>query len=113
MEKEGIKVYSLTYNTLGVKMACESFEMGIKMNDKQVNYSYGPAQTKQQVAYCIIKTILVHHGHTWIHKIHHSPDLGEATTFPLIVFSMTSLRGYTQMSFFLRLPSWDSQKFRN
>jgi hypothetical protein len=26
------------------------------------------------------------HGHTWTHKTHHGPDLGEATTFPLIVF---------------------------
>jgi hypothetical protein len=26
------------------------------------------------------------HGQTQTHKIHHSPDLGEATTFPLIVF---------------------------
>jgi hypothetical protein len=28
------------------------------------------------------------HGHTWIHKIHHGPNLGEATTFPFIVLSM-------------------------
>jgi hypothetical protein len=26
-----------------------SFEIGIRKSDKQVNYSHGPAQTKQQV----------------------------------------------------------------
>jgi len=28
------------------------------------------------------------HEHTWIHKIHHDPDLREATTFSLIIFFM-------------------------
>jgi len=26
------------------------------------------------------------HEQTWIHKIHHNLDLGEATTFPFIIF---------------------------
>jgi hypothetical protein len=33
----------------GVKRACYSFGMKIRTNDKRVNYSHGPAQTKQQV----------------------------------------------------------------
>jgi hypothetical protein len=32
----------------GGKEACWSSGMGIKMNDKWVNYSHGPTQTKQQ-----------------------------------------------------------------
>jgi hypothetical protein len=28
------------------------------------------------------------HEQTWIHKIHHGLNLGEATTFPLIVYFM-------------------------
>jgi hypothetical protein len=48
------------------------------------------------------------HMHTHIHKIHHSPNLGETTTFPLIVFFGTGHEGCTQMSFFLKLPSWES-----
>jgi len=36
---------------------------------------------------------------------HHGPDSGEATTFPLIVFSAALRRGYIQMAFF----SQDSQ----
>jgi hypothetical protein len=38
-------------------------------------------------------------SHTQTHKIHHDPDLGEATTFPLSVFSMSGHKGYIQMSF--------------
>jgi len=34
--------------------------MKIKTNDKQVNYSHGLAQTKQQVGACVTKTLLVH-----------------------------------------------------
>jgi hypothetical protein len=46
MEK-GVKVRSLVCNTLGVRGACQSSGMGTRMGDKQVNYSYGFAQTKQ------------------------------------------------------------------
>jgi hypothetical protein len=49
LEEEGVGVCSLTYNTLGVRKACYSSEIGTRMSDKWVNYSYGPAQTKQQV----------------------------------------------------------------
>jgi len=34
--------------------------MGTKISDKQVNYSHGPTQTKQQVGQCVIKTLLMH-----------------------------------------------------
>jgi hypothetical protein len=44
------------------------------------------------------------HGQTWIHKIHHNLDLGEATTFPLIVYSMPDHETSTQMSFCPETP---------
>jgi hypothetical protein len=53
------------------------------------------------------------HEHTQIHKIHHSPNLGEATTFPLILLSMIGHGACTQMSFFLGLPSWEFWNSRN
>jgi len=40
------------------------------------------------------------HEHTQTSKIHHSSDLGEAITFPLIIFSVINHRGYIQMSFY-------------
>jgi hypothetical protein len=39
------------------------------------------------------------HEQTWTHKIHHSLDLGEVTTFPLIVYSMPDHGTNTKMSF--------------
>jgi hypothetical protein len=49
MEKEGVRVHSLAHGTLGVRKVCLNSKMGIRMNDKWVTYSYGLAQTKQQV----------------------------------------------------------------
>jgi len=46
----------------------------------------------------------MNHGHTRTHKTHHSPDLEEAITFPLIVFSMPGHGAYTQMSFCPGIP---------
>jgi hypothetical protein len=45
------------------------------------------------------------HGQTRSHKTHHSLDLGEATTFPLIVFPTSLHGGHIEMAFCLRLPS--------
>ncbi len=42
------------------------------------------------------------HGLTRTHFTHHGPDSGEATTFPLIVFSAGPRRGYIQNDFFPR-----------
>jgi len=47
--EERIGVHSLPCNISKVKGASWSFGMRTKTNDKQVNYSYGPAQTKQEV----------------------------------------------------------------
>jgi hypothetical protein len=39
----------------------------------------------------------------------HSPDLGEATTFPHIVFSATLRGGYIQMVLFPETPKLESR----
>jgi hypothetical protein len=41
---------------------------------------------------------------TQTHKTHHDPNLGEATTFFHIVFSMSGHGAYTQMSFCPEIP---------
>jgi hypothetical protein len=46
---------------------------------------------------------------TWTHKTHHSPDLGEATTFPLIVYFVPLHEAHIQMAFCLETPKWESQ----
>jgi hypothetical protein len=40
--EEGIGVRSLVCSILGVKKVCWNFKMGMKMNDRRVNYSHGP-----------------------------------------------------------------------
>ncbi len=45
----------------------------------------------------------------WTHLTHHGPDSGEATTFPLIVFSAALRRGYIQMAIFLGTPKLESR----
>jgi len=62
---------------------------------------------------------LVHiREHPWVlgqaigildHKTHHSPDSGEATTFPHIVFSATLRGGYIQMALFFGTPKLESR----
>jgi hypothetical protein len=53
----------------------------------------------------------MNHMQTQIHKIHHDPNLGEATTFPLLVLSMPSHRACTQMSFCPKTPKLGILKF--
>jgi hypothetical protein len=50
----------------------------------------------------------MNHGQTHTHKTHHGPDLGEATTFPFIVFSMPSHGASIQMSFCPETPKLES-----
>jgi len=48
------------------------------------------------------------HGQTWTHRIHHGLDLGEATTFPLIVYYVPLHKAHIQMTFCPRTPKWES-----
>jgi hypothetical protein len=45
----------------------------------------------------------------WTHKTHHNLDLGEATTFPHIVFSMLLHRTYMRMALFPATPKEESR----
>jgi hypothetical protein len=47
---------------------------------------------------------------TWTHKTHHSPNLGKATTFPLIVYSVPLHKAHIQMAFCpsgFQFPKWE------
>ncbi len=46
---------------------------------------------------------------TWTHKTHHGPDSGEATTFPLIVFSAAGRGSYIRMAHFVGTPEMESR----
>jgi len=49
------------------------------------------------------------HGQTQTRKTHHSLDLGEATTLPLIVYFVPLHEAHIQMAFCLEIPKWESQ----
>jgi hypothetical protein len=49
------------------------------------------------------------HGQTRTHKTHHGPDLGEATTFPLIVYFVHGHETGIQMAFCPWTPKWESR----
>jgi hypothetical protein len=51
----------------------------------------------------------MNHGQTWIHRTHHGSELGEATTFLLVVFFVLGHEANTQMSFFTGTPKLESQ----
>jgi hypothetical protein len=48
------------------------------------------------------------HGQTQTHKTHHDPDLGEATTFPFIVYFMHGHGTSTKMAFCPGTSKWVS-----
>jgi hypothetical protein len=50
----------------------------------------------------------MNHEQPRIHKTHHGSDLGEATTFPLIVYFAPLHRGHIQMVFCPKIPKWES-----
>jgi len=49
------------------------------------------------------------HMQTWTHKTHHGPNLGEATTFRLIVYFVPLHEAHIQMAFCSGTPKWESQ----
>ncbi len=65
---------------------------GARTNHGQTHTNHGQTHTNHG-------QMRTNHGQTRTHKTHHGPDLGEAITFPLIVFSVPGHRTCTQMSF--------------
>ncbi len=80
--------------------------MGLGRSDKLQSLTQTCIKPTQN-GKCIVGTLLVlgRPRATRTHKTHHGPDLGEATTFPLIVYSAPLHGGHIQMAFCLRLPS--------
>jgi hypothetical protein len=48
------------------------------------------------------------HMQSQIHKIHNCLDLGEATTFPLMVYYVPFHEPHIQMAFCPMTPKWES-----
>ncbi len=65
-----------------------------------INYSHGPTQNQHKVV-----GARTNHGQTRTHKTHHNSELGEATTFPLIVYFVLLHEATSKWLFILGLPS--------
>jgi hypothetical protein len=52
------------------------------------------------------------HKQTQIHKTHHGPNLGEATTFRFIVYYVSLYEAHIQMTFCPGTPKWESRNFQ-
>ncbi len=75
--------------------------------DKHFNHSHELAQNQTT-------SLLMHswntfvvrtsHGQIRIHKTHHGPNLGEATTFPFIVYFVPLHEAHIQMAFCPKIP---------
>jgi hypothetical protein len=86
--------------------ACWSSEMGTKKSDKhQLLTRTCTNQTSWLVHNLSTFGAKTSHRQTWTHKIHHGPDLGEATTFPFIVYYVAGHTASIQMAFFTGFPS--------
>jgi hypothetical protein len=70
-------------------------------------YSHGPLYKTNTRWFVHSWSILVLRWATTT-QIHHYLDLGEATTFPLIVYFMPLHEVHIQMAFCLRTPKWES-----
>jgi hypothetical protein len=55
----------------------------------------------------------MNHEQTQLHNIHHGPDLGEATTFPFIVYYVFAHWTGIQMALCLKTPKWEFANFQN
>jgi len=114
-EGERIGVHSLAHNTSGVEGRAGALGWGLgrltsksithtdlhKLNNKLVN---------AQLEHFSARTS---HGQTRTHKIHHDTDLGESTTFLLIIYYVPGHETSTQMSFCFRIPKWKYRNFHN
>jgi hypothetical protein len=81
--------------------------MGTRKNDKHqlVTWTYTNQITSWLVHSLNAFGARTSHMQTWIHKTHHNMDLGEATTFPLIVIMCLAMGLASKCHFVLGLPS--------
>jgi hypothetical protein len=100
-EESRVGACSLVCSTLGGKRACCSSGIGLR---RMINtYSFTWTYTKQPTSWLMhcwnTFDAKMSHGQTRTHKTHHGPDLGEVTTFPLIVYFVPLHEAHIQMAF--------------
>jgi hypothetical protein len=98
-----------SFQHFGGRRACWSFEMGLGRIKN--TYSLTWICTNQTTRWLVhsLSTFgaKTSHGQPRTHKTHHGPNLGEVTTFPLIVFFIAFHGGHIQMAFCPGIPTWE------
>jgi len=57
--------------------------------------------------------VKTNHMQIQTHKTHHSPNLGEVTTLPIIVYFVPIYEAHIQMAFCPGTPKWESRNSHN
>jgi hypothetical protein len=89
----------------GGRGACWSFGMGTRKNDKHQLFTWTCTNQSWLVHSWSTFGVRTSDGQTRTHKTHHGLDLGEAITFPLIVYSVSLHEAHIQMAFIPGLPN--------
>jgi hypothetical protein len=105
LKGKGVGAHSLAPNTSGVEG--RAIALGWDYEDWQ--------ESQLLTRTCINQTTSwsMRSWNTFGARTHHSPNLGEATTFPLIILFVLGHGANTQMSFCPRTPKWESQNSQN
>jgi hypothetical protein len=99
----------------GARGACWSSEMGLG----RMTSTYSLTRTCTKPNNKLVSALLEHfgvrmsHEQIWIHKTHHNSDLGEVTTFPLIVYYVPLHEAHIQVAFWPGNPKWESWNFQS
>jgi hypothetical protein len=110
-EGKGVGAHSLVCSILGVKGRVGTLGWGLRrLTNNSITHTYlhKNQTTNWLVHSCSTFGAHMNHRQTQIHKTHHGPDLGEAITFPLIIYFVHGHGTSTQMSFCPKTPKWES-----
>ncbi len=105
---KGVKVHALTLFCTHGNTKCDSRASFLARNLASLCFGREP---KARVTTWNTFGAQTSHEQTQTQKTHHGPNLGETTTFPLVVFSMFGHGASTQMSFCFRTPKLGILKF--
>jgi hypothetical protein len=113
MKEEGIGARSLVRNILGVEGHAGVPRWGLgQMTSMSIIHTNLHKPNNKLINVWLEHFWCMDEPHAYTNSQDSScSDLGDATTFPLIVFTMPSHRAYTQMSFFPRTPKLKVSKF--
>jgi hypothetical protein len=109
-EEQGAGAHSLVRSTLGVEGHARPPRWDQEEWQSSTTHTdLHKTNTRRLVHSWNTFSVRTNHGQIRTHKTHHILDLGEVTTFPLIVYYVPLHEAHIQMAFFPRTPKWDSR----